>query len=279
MAFSVKSHKLREDDKPVETIKSSFMGGKFASTPKILVVHFTYGGTGRSSAEWFKHPANPGSSAHIVCDRDGSVIQCVDFDTVALHAGKSRLRGLIGLNKHSIGLELANWGNLVSSGTGWRTYTAKAISDPVLATHVNGNPDGSTRIIGWERYPEKQFQAAVAIARALVAAYGINEIVGHDDISKGRKWDPGPAFDRRRFNALIFGDRADNGDNRYKVAVGEGLNLRAGPGTQFAAIKLLSAGTVLDLLAVEGRWMNVSIIDNNRPTETGYVHSAYVEEI
>lgn len=279
MAFSVKSHKLLENDKPVLSIASPFTGGKFASTPKILVVHFTYGGTGRSSADWFKNPANPGSSAHLVCDRDGSVIQCVDFNIVAWHAGKSRLGALSGLNKHSIGLELANWGYLVSSGSGWKTYTGKAIPGPVLAAHVNGNPDKSTGKIGWEPYPEKQFQAAVAIARALVATYGINEIVGHDDISKGRKWDPGPAFDKLRFNALVFGDRADNGDNRYKVAVGEGLNLRAGPGTQFEAIKLLPAGTVLELLAVEGRWMNVSVIENDKPAGTGYVHSAYVEEI
>ncbi len=280
MSFSIKSHRLFQNEKAVESISSSFTGGKFGSVPKVLVVHFTYGGTGRSSANWFKSPDNPGSSAHIVCDRDGSVIQCVNFDTIAWHAGKSRLRDMVGMNNYSIGIELANWGYLVSSGAGWSSYTGKKMANPVMAIHENGNPDKSTVPIGWERYAEEQFQAAVAIARAIVATYGIDEIVGHDDISRGRKWDPGPAFDKKRFRELVFGDRQDNGDNRYRVAVTEGLHLRAGPGIQFPSLKLLAFNTVLEPLGFEGKWMNVSVIGlNNTPTDTGYAHSAYLEAL
>lgn len=140
MEYSVRSHLLQLDGTPVPVVASPYVGGAFGSTPKIIVMHFTYGGSAASSAQWFKSADNPGSSAHVIVERDGSVIQCVPFNTVAWHAGRSTYKALTALNHHSLGIELANWGYLQKTPDGWQSYTQKKIADPVLAVHPYGNP-------------------------------------------------------------------------------------------------------------------------------------------
>ena len=277
--FSISNGTLSRNQSAVEQILSPYVGGKFAKTPKIIVMHFTAGGSARSSAEWFRSKQNVGSSAHVVIERDGSVIQCVPFTKVAWHAGRSRWGNLIGLNQHSIGIELANWGNLKSAGDGWASSTGRRIDQPHLAIHRNGNPGGQRGPIGWEPYPKEQFDAGAAISRALVEAYGIKEIVGHDDISRNRKWDPGPAFDMEKYRTACFGGRGDDGDNLVRVTASDGLNLRSGPGGHFPSLQLLAAGTTLEPLGAEGRWIEVNVRGaNGVATATGWVHSAFVAD-
>lgn len=277
--FSISNGKLSHNQSAVEQIPSPYIGGAFANTPKIVVMHFTGGSSARSSAEWFRSPQNPGSSAHVVIDRDGSVIQCVSFTKVAWHAGKSRWRDLVGLNRHSIGIELANWGNLKSAGDGWTTFTGKRIDQPFIGKHRNGNPGGQPGPVGWEPYSEEQINSATALVRALIGAYNIDEIVGHDDIAPVRKSDPGPAFDMARFRTACLGGREDNGDNLVRVAAAAGLNLRSGPGVSFASIELLANGTQLEPTATEGRWLEVNVRGaGGAVSATGWVHSAFVED-
>ena len=277
MAFSIRNHRLSRDGRLVETIKSRYTGGAFPQTPHILVIHFTSGGSARSSAGWFDDPDNPGSSAHLVIEREGSVIQCVAFDTVAWHAGRSTWKGINGLNRHALGIELANWGDLVRRDGGWATHTGKMIPDAMLAVHKNGNPDGSHHPIGWEPFPTAQFQSLVEITRQLVSTYGITEIVGHDDIAPTRKWDPGPAFDMARLKAQVFGDRGEDGDATLAVLPAEGLNLRQGPGVAHAVVELLPQGTRVLPLGSDGRWLEVSVLGaDGQARKTGWVHSAYV---
>lgn len=279
MALVIRNHRLYAGSRQVEQVRSRFSSGPFRATPKIVVMHFTYGASARSSAEWFRNPSNPGASAHVVIGRDGNIIQCLDLDQIAWHAGKSRWGDLVGLNAHAFGVELANWGYLRETPAGWTSYTGVRIADPVLAVHKNGNPDGSQRTLGWEPYPPVQFDAAVALAQALVTTYGVNEVVGHDDIAKGRKWDPGPAFDMARFRARLFGERAESGDNRMVVRVREGLNLRHGPGLQYAVDTTLPDGTIVEPLEASGAWLCVSVMgENGQPTSTGWVHSHYLRD-
>lgn len=281
LEFSIKSHLLLGDGAAVPFVESPYVGGPFAATPKIIVMHFTYGGTASSSAHWFRSPDNPGSSAHIIVERDGSVIQCVPFNVVAWHAGKSKLQVgdslLEGLNQYSIGIEMANWGYLQRTPAGWQSYTQQKIADPVLAAHPYGNPDGSTGPIGWESYPEVQVRAATAIARALVSAYAINMIVGHEDISRGRKWDPGPAFDLKRLRGAVFGGRAEMGSSSFRVTAKEGLNLRDGPSISAKVIKVLPFEARVDVLKRADNWSEVSVLnDTSAPALSGWVNSAYL---
>lgn len=279
MIYSVEEGWLKQNGARVDYVGSIFMGGAFLKVPKIAVVHFTYGGTALSSAQWFRDRRNPGSSAHVVIERDGEVIQCVPFGREAWHAGRSRWRGLSGLNRHSFGIELANWGYLQKAGQRWQCWTGATVSDPLLATHKAGNPDGRREPIGWERYPEAQFEAAVAVLHALREAYGINEIVGHDDIAPTRKWDPGPAFHFGRCRASVFGGRGADGAVRLRATPQRGLNLRSGPAIRFRAIELLARGTALEPIRTDGVWTEVSVLDGEgEPRASGWIHSRYVEE-
>jgi len=51
VTFSINKDRLLLDRKPVQYIKSIFGGAAFGDgPPRILVMHFTYGASGRSSA-------------------------------------------------------------------------------------------------------------------------------------------------------------------------------------------------------------------------------------
>ncbi len=87
--------------------------------PTYLVMHYTAGGTMSGAVSTLKKKGSK-ASAHIVIDRDGAVEQVLPFNKVTWHAGRSRWRGLKGLNAHSIGIELVNAGPLQQSNGNWR---------------------------------------------------------------------------------------------------------------------------------------------------------------
>lgn len=278
MGYSIKNGILTDSNNPVRQIRSKNTGGAFPAPPKIVVIHFTAGGSAASSANWFASRDNTNSSAHVVIDRDGTIIQCVNFGEVAWHAGKSTWRDIVGLNKHSIGIEIANWGALRGGANGWCNAAGQRIENVVMAVHRNGNPDGSRTPIGWEAYPEAQFEATVALVRALRAVYPIAEIVGHDDIAPVRKSDPGPAFDMVRFRQRVLGGRDDDGPNTGVIRSPGGLNLRSGPGTNNAVVQLLADGTKVLPMGANGSWLEVTVLDAaGKPSKTGWVHGHYVD--
>jgi membrane-associated protein len=51
-------------------------------------------------------------------------------------------------------------------------------------------------------YTDLQYLSVAALTRALRRRYPIRDVVGHNDIAPGRKTDPGPAFDWKRFRHL-----------------------------------------------------------------------------
>lgn len=99
-------------------------------------------------------------SAHLLIDRMGDVTQFVPFNQRAWHAGLSHYEGRDNCNDFSLGIEL--------EGVDDKPYTAQ---------QYRSLTDVSLRIM--QVFP----------------AISIDTIVGHCDISPGRKTDPGPAFD------------------------------------------------------------------------------------
>ena len=158
-------------------------GGSPMPVRRFLVIHFTAGASGQSSINFWKTPEAKGASAHLVIERDGTVIQCRPFNLTCGHAGKSRWKGFEGLNACSIGIELANAGDNAKLAAKWSKL-------PLFkARHKNGGP-----VTDWEAYTEEQIAACIEVSKALVARYKIDDIIGHDDIAPDRKNDPGPAF-------------------------------------------------------------------------------------
>lgn len=107
-------------------------------------------------------------SSHLVVARDGGLTQFVRFTDRAWHAGQSSYDGRDACNDFSIGVELEG---------------------------VDTVP-----------YEAAQYAALAGIVAALCQAYprlSPQRVVGHSDISPGRKTDPGPAFDWPRARAAI----------------------------------------------------------------------------
>ena len=107
-------------------------------------------------------------SSHLVIQRDGAVTQYVSFIDRAWHAGMSSYQGREACNDFSVGVELE----------GTDTLEYEAVQYGVLAE----------------------------VIAALCAAYprlSPQRVVGHSDVSPGRKTDPGPAFDWPRARGQI----------------------------------------------------------------------------
>ncbi|MYN15059.1 1,6-anhydro-N-acetylmuramyl-L-alanine amidase AmpD [Pusillimonas sp. TS35] len=100
-------------------------------------------------------------SAHFFIRRDGSVIQFVPTLLRAWHAGVSSFEGRERCNDFSIGIEL--------EGTG---------SVP---------------------YADAQYSTLATLNNTLRARHPLRAVRGHEHIAPGRKTDPGPSFDWRRF--------------------------------------------------------------------------------
>lgn len=107
-------------------------------------------------------------SAHCLIRRDGSIIQYVSFNDKAWHAGISTFNGVDKCNDFSIGIEL----------------------------------EGTDDI----PYEEAQYNELAKLTVSLQESYPliINEnIVGHCDIAKGRKTDPGQSFNWQHFHQYL----------------------------------------------------------------------------
>ena len=114
-------------------------------------------------------------SAHYFIHRSGDIVQLVEDDRRAWHAGASYWRGESDMNSASLGIELDHDGH-----------------------------DDTGRMAG---FPVAQMTALIALLKELTARHDIplQNILGHSDIAPGRKIDPGEAFDWRALHQAGFG--------------------------------------------------------------------------
>lgn len=99
-------------------------------------------------------------SAHFLIRRDGELIQFVSCLQRAWHAGASSWSGRDRCNDFSIGIELEGCDDLP--------------------------------------FDDRQYLRLVSLIESLRTCYPIDTVVGHSDISPGRKTDPGTSFDWQR---------------------------------------------------------------------------------
>jgi AmpD protein len=126
------------------------------------------GGLPADAHPFFQSVASSRVSAHALIRRSGEIVQYVPFGERAWHAGQSQYRGRSVCNDFSVGIEL--------EGTDDVPYT------------------------------EPQYEQLAALVEALLATYrslSVEHIVGHSDIAPGRKTDPGPAFEWKRWRGIL----------------------------------------------------------------------------
>lgn len=195
----VQNFQLLQNNQPVRFVQSPNVDVPLQER-RFVVMHYTGGASFSASVAWLTSKRS-GVSAHLVIGRNGEVAQLVPFNLRAWHAGTSAWKGYTRLNNYSIGIELDNAGMMKRRGRQWVSTFGKVYPDAeVLAAPHKSAPNV---IYGWHRYTEIQLQTAAEVVAALVKAYGIQEIIGHDDIAAGRKWDPGPAFPMETFRQQV----------------------------------------------------------------------------
>ena len=128
---------------------------------KFIIIHYT--GMKKEFAA-IKRLQDPKSkvSSHYLIKRNGEIINLVPDLFEAWHAGVSSWKHFKSLNKNSIGIEITNPG------------------------HQHG----------YKRFSKKQIFSLQKLLNILVKKYKIKKkyILGHSDISPGRKKDPGEKF-------------------------------------------------------------------------------------
>jgi N-acetylmuramoyl-L-alanine amidase len=255
----------------------------FAVTPnrsgdlsaRYLIMHYTAGRSAESSiAHMMKSSAK--ASAHLVIGRDGTITQMVPFNRVAWHAGKSRWLDIKGLNRHAIGIELDNAGPMSGGPGAWKSWFGKHYPDDEVTVAAH-KFDGVEK--GWHSYSEMQLEAALHVAEVLFDKYGLEDVLGHDDIAPERKQDPGPAFPMAHFEGALVGRADDDFDIYLTTAT---LNVRDGPGVQFDKLEgsPLARGARVMGEVREGSWHYVEVLDDDDvPNLTGWVHGNYLSPV
>ena len=108
-------------------------------------------------------------SSHFFIRRDGEIVQFVNTNERAWHAGVSECLGRDTVNDFSIGIELEGWDEA---------------------------SDG---------FVDAQYLSLTKLSKILMQEYGIkpDHVYGHSDIAPGRKNDPGPYFDWEKLRSSL----------------------------------------------------------------------------
>ena len=109
-------------------------------------------------------------SSHFLIRRDGELVQFVDADARAWHAGVSSWRGRTQCNDDSIGIELEG--------------------------------------LEGDRFEAAQYCRLAELCEAIRSRYPIRHIAGHEHIAPGRKFDPGGGFDWQKLQQTLGWDTA-----------------------------------------------------------------------
>jgi N-acetylmuramoyl-L-alanine amidase len=249
----IQNHRLVGDDVSFKLTPN--VGGALA--PRFVVLHYTAGRSLDSSVQSLCTQKPQGNaSAHIVLGRDGRIVQLAPFNVVTWHAGVSQWNGLNGLNHHAIGIEMDNAGLLHREGERFVSWFGKdyPASEVLVAAHRHGGGPQP-----WHAYTEVQIARALELCELLVAQYGLQDVLGHEDIARGRKTDPGPAFPLAAVRARALGRGADV-QARLLVTASK-LNIRSGPGADFPPVApALKRGAELLLVEPQDRWSLVAVV-------------------
>ena len=134
--------------------------------PSIILLHYTDMNTAEEALERLCDPSTK-VSAHYFIDEDGGILQLVQEEYRAWHAGQAYWRGETDINAHSIGIEIVNPGH----ACGYRSFPAPQIESVIeLCSVIKGRYDAAAR--GGEDM----------------------EVLAHSDVAPARKKDPGELF-------------------------------------------------------------------------------------
>ena len=167
-------HSPNQDERPADTVIDSIVIHNISLPPGDFggghVAELFCNNLDTTAHPYFHEIGHLQVAAHVLIERNGDCTQFVGFNQRAWHAGQSCYQGRQRYNDFSIGIEL------------------------------EGTDDVN--------YETVQYNTLAKITNALMAEYpaiSIENIIGHETISPGRKTDPGPAFDWQRYRQALPG--------------------------------------------------------------------------
>lgn len=139
----------------------NFSDRRDGKTPRYIILHYTDTDDVEESLSLLLSPEKE-VSAHYLIGEEGGILQLVDEEKRAWHAGKSYWRGETDMNSASIGIEIQNQGHSA----------------------------------GLKPFPSIQIAAVIELCQTIMQRWNIppQNILAHSDIAPGRKIDPGPLF-------------------------------------------------------------------------------------
>lgn len=185
-----------------------------------IVLHYTvFDYSDSYKALSHSNGGRPGPSVHYMVNIDGRIDNLVDDTHQAWHAGKSAWKGVESVNKRSIGIELINPG---SGEQGCFPIDNETKLDKEKCTRNS--------------FSEEQIKSLIDLISCLrVEHTNVTDqnIIGHSDISPGRKLDPGVEFPWEKLyekNIGVYSNlQIENSEVLYKVgdSSSEILSLRS----------------------------------------------------
>jgi len=139
---------------------------------KFVIIHYTGMQSEIESIKRLKNPIHK-VSCHYLINRSGSVIQMVNDNNIAWHAGKSKWKNFRNLNYCSLGIELVNKGHK----------------------------------FGYQSFSKKQIESLIRLCKILKKTYKVKKknFLGHSDIAPLRKIDPGEKFPWKKLSFKNIG--------------------------------------------------------------------------
>lgn len=211
-------------------------GDRRGQRPELVVLHYTgMADTAQARARLCDPEAQV--SAHWLVHEGGRCEALVPEDRRAWHAGAGSWRGRDDVNSRSIGIEIANPGDVP--------------------------------------FPSPQMDAVAVLLRQIMGRWGIGPdgVIGHSDMAPGRKVDPGPRFDWQRLarEGLALapgrGDDAPLEDSLTRIGYPQG-----DPSVRLAAFRLRfrpwASGPETEadrrVAAFAGAWTDARVTDLTR---------------
>ena len=147
-----------------------------------IIIHYTgVNAPSQSIIKWFLDPLSK-VSCHYFIDNNGTIYSLVNAYFRAWHAGKSYWNGCRDINSQSIGIELHN--------------------------------------SGIEDFSGDQINALLKLLKLLISKHSIerHNILGHSDVSVGRKIDPGIKFPWQFLNRSGIGVYSEMGYTKKNIS-------------------------------------------------------------
>lgn len=205
---------LSRDDEPVlyQRVTDLPISRGRKMTPKMIVVHYTAGWQNQRPRDAIAFMQRNGHG-YLYMPEDGSVWQNIMLDEAYAHAGVSTapdfchgVAGQRNISNISIGIEVAAGGRINNEN---KTWFGKVV-------HPSNIREADPKIHGssgrYEKFTQAQEDSLFALCLDLCKRFKIHPscVVGHHEVSVGRKDDPAGALSMgmHRFRALLADELA-----------------------------------------------------------------------